>query len=339
MQWRPKSFSKTGYNLYPDIQTNSSNRDNPLNKPGSPHLLAIESLSTHQLNSILGMALKIANDPQGFADRLSGKVLMNLFLEPSTRTRTSFELAAKRLGMHVINFRPETSSSVKGEALKDTFNTLQAMRPDAIVIRHKQDGTVANLAAGANAGIHIINAGDGCSQHPTQALLDVVTLMQVRGGDLHDLKITYVGDIKHSRVARSGIALFEKLGVAEIRLAGPSELLPELKSGVVKHFHNLDEAVSGADVVVMLRIQRERFGFEELVVVEGLDESGYFNTWGLTPERLLLAADGCHVMHPGPVHRGVEIDSEVADGPRSLISAQVLNGVYARMAVLLNLLS
>jgi len=314
-----------------------------LNKPGLPHLLDIESLSSHQLNSILGMALKIANDPQGFANRLNGKVLMNLFLEPSTRTRTSFELAARRLGMHVINFRPEISSSVKGEALNDTFNTLQSMQPDAIVIRHKQDGTVANLAAGANAGIHIINAGDGCSQHPTQALLDAVTLMQVRDGDLHDLKIVYVGDIKHSRVARSGIALFEKLGVAEIRLAGPCELLPELDSNVVsnvvRHFHNLDEAVSGADVVVMLRIQRERFGLDELAVVEGLDEAGYFKTWGLTRERLLLAADGCHVMHPGPVNRGVEIDSEVADGPQSLISAQVLNGVYARMAVLLNLLS
>lgn len=305
-----------------------------MNKPAQSHLLDIESLSSHQLNSILGMALKIADDPQGFANRLNGKVLMNLFLEPSTRTRTSFELAAKRLGMHVINFRPETSSSVKGEALNDTFDTLQAMQPDVIVVRHNEDGTVANLAAHANSGIHIINAGDGCSQHPTQALLDAVTLMQVRGGDLSDLKITYVGDIKHSRVARSGIAIFEKLGVAGIRLAGPSELLPDIESNVVRHYDNIDEAVSGADVVIMLRIQRERFGSDET-----LDESGYFKTWGLTPARLLLAAENCHVMHPGPVNRGVEIDSAVADGPASLISAQVLNGVYARMAVLLNLLS
>lgn len=305
-----------------------------MNKPGSPHLLDIESLSSHQLNSILGMTLKIAKDPQGFAGRLHGKVLINLFLEPSTRTRTSFELAAKRLGMHVINFRPETSSSVKGEALSDTFNTLQSMQPDVIAIRHQQDGTVANLAAGADAGIHIINAGDGCSQHPTQALLDAATLMQVRGGDLHAVKITYVGDIKHSRVARSGIALFEKLAVAEIRLAGPAELLPETNSAVVKHFNNLDEAVSGADVIIMLRIQRERFGQQEV-----LEEAGYFSAWGLTPARLLLAADGCHVMHPGPVNRGVEIDTQVADGPHSLIRAQVLNGVYTRMAVLLNLLS
>lgn len=310
-----------------------------MNKPAQSHLLEIESLSMHQLNSILGMALKIADDPQGFANRLSGKVLMNLFLEPSTRTRTSFELAAKRLGMQVINFRPETSSSVKGEALNDTFDTLQAMQPDVIVVRHQEDGTVANLVAHANPGIHIINAGDGCSQHPTQALLDAVTLMQVCGGDLRNLKITYVGDIKHSRVARSGMAIFEKLGVAEIRLAGPSGLLPAINSDLVRHFDNLDEAVTGVDVIVMLRIQRERFGDQELAIVEGLDESGYFNAWGLTPERLLLAADGCHVMHPGPVNRGVEIASEVADGPQSLISAQVLNGVYARMAVLLNLLS
>ena len=338
MPWQHKSFLKTGYNPSSEYKRQIQ-QDKALNKPGSPHLLDIESLSSHQLNSILGMTLKIAKDPQGFAGRLNGKVLMNLFLEPSTRTRTSFELAAKRLGMHVINFRPETSSSIKGEALNDTFNTLQSMQPDVIAIRHEKDGIVAKLAAGADVGIHVINAGDGCSQHPTQALLDAATLMQVRGGDLHGLKITYVGDIKHSRVARSGIALFEKLGAAEIRLAGPAGLLPAIDSDIVRHFHTLDEAVSGADVVVMLRIQRERFGFEEFVVAEGLDESGYFNAWGLTPVRLLLAADGCHVMHPGPVNRGVEIDSEVADGPQSLIRAQVLNGVYTRMAVLLNLLS
>ena len=305
-----------------------------MNKPGSPHLLDIESINSHQLNSILGMTLNIAKDPAGFAGRLKGKVLMNLFLEPSTRTRTSFELAAKRLGMHVINFRPETSSAVKGEALNDTFHTLQSMQPDVIVIRHQEDGTVANLAADAEVGIHVINAGDGCSQHPTQALLDAATLMQARGSDLQGLKITYVGDIMHSRVARSGIALFERLGATEIRLVGPRELLPAVNSDVVRHFHNLDEAISGADVVVMLRIQRERFGQQE-----ALDESDYFSTWGLTADRLLLAADGYHVMHPGPVNRGIEIASEVADGPHSLIRAQVLNGVYTRMAVLLNLLS
>lgn len=307
-----------------------------MNKPGSPHLLDIDSLGFHQLNSILGMALKIAEDPQGYAGRLSGKVLMNLFMEASTRTRTSFELAAKRLGMHVINFHPESSSTAKGEALSDTFDTLQSMQPDVIVVRHQQDGLVAKLAAGADAGIHVINAGDGCSQHPTQALLDAVTLMRVRG-DLTGLKVTYVGDIKHSRVARSGIALLQKLGVAEIRLAGPAGLLPDFEADVasignVRHFHNIDEAVTGADVVIMLRIQRERFGQQEQ-----LDESGYFNAWGLTRARLLLGSDDCNVMHPGPVNRGVEIDSEVADGPQSLIRAQVLNGVYTRMAVLLNL--
>lgn len=307
-----------------------------MNNPGSPHLLDINSLGSHQLNSIIGMALKIAEDPQGYSGRLNGKVMMNLFMEPSTRTRTSFELAAKRLGMQVINFHPESSSTVKGEALSDTFDTLQSMQPDVIVVRHQQDGTVAELAASADAGIHVINAGDGCSQHPTQALLDAVTLMRVRG-DLTGLKVTYVGDIKHSRVARSGIALLQKLGVAEIRLAGPAGLLPDDEqggtgNGVVRHFHNLDEAVSGADVVIMLRIQRERFA-----KAEQLDESGYFDAWALTPERLLLAADDCNVMHPGPVNRGVEIASEVADGPQSLIRAQVLNGVYTRMSVLLNL--
>lgn len=302
-----------------------------MNNPGLPHLLDIESLGSHQLNSIIGMALKIAQDPQGFSGRLSGKVLINLFMEPSTRTRTSFELAAKRLGMHVINFHPVSSSTAKGEALSDTFDTLQSMQPDVIVVRHQQDGTVAKLAAAADAGVHVINAGDGCSQHPTQALLDAVTLLRVRG-DLTGLTVTYVGDIKHSRVARSGIAVLQKLGVAEIRLAGPSELLPDIEGGVVKHVHNLNEAITGTDVVIMLRIQRERFGQQEQ-----LDESRYFSTWGLTPARLLLAADDCNVLHPGPINRGVEIDSEVADGPHSLIRAQVLNGVFTRMAVLLNL--
>jgi aspartate carbamoyltransferase catalytic subunit len=277
------------------------------------------------------MALKIAEDPAGYSDRLSEKVLMNLFMEPSTRTRTSFELAAKRLGMHVINFHPDSSSTVKGEALSDTFDTLQAMQPDVIVVRHQEDGIVAKLAAKAEKGIHVINAGDGCAQHPTQALLDAVTLLRVRD-DLTGMKVTYVGDIKHSRVARSGITLLQKLGVAEIRLAGPAELLPDIEDGVVKIYQDMDKAIRGSDVVIMLRIQRERFG-----LTEHLDEAGYFDTWGLTPERISLAAKDCLVMHPGPVNRGVEIASEVADGPQSMIRAQVLNGVYTRMAVLLNL--
>jgi len=275
--------------------------------------------------------MKIADDPATFANRLSGKILINLFLEPSTRTRISFEIAAKRLGMHVINFQSESSSVVKGEALVDTFHTLQAMQPDVLAIRYAGEGVLASLSQAAEAGVHVINAGEGRSQHPTQALLDAATLMQA-GTDFSKLNVTIAGDIRHSRVARSSVALFRKLGVASIRLAGPAELLPANDLEGVDLFTNLDEAVTGADAVMMLRIQRERFG--QLVVP---DEKTYFENWGLTPRRLALATPGCHVLHPGPVNREVEIASEVADGPHSLIRKQVANGVYTRMAVLLAL--
>jgi aspartate carbamoyltransferase catalytic subunit len=303
----------------------------PLENQFGQHLLDIEQLSRQQLESLLQLSMQIAEDPAAFAKRLSGKVLINLFLEPSTRTRISFEIAAKRLGMHVINFQPESSSAVKGEALVDTFHTLQAMQPDVIVIRHAGDGLLASLAEDADTGVHVINAGEGRSQHPTQALLDAVTLMQ-SGADFSGLTVTIAGDIKHSRVARSSVAMFRKLGVASIRLAGPADLLPADNVDGVDLFTNLDEAVTGSDAVMMLRIQRERFG--QLVVP---DEKKYFETWGLTPQRLALASPGCVVLHPGPVNREVEIASEVADGPRSLIRKQVTNGVYTRMAVLLAL--
>jgi aspartate carbamoyltransferase catalytic subunit len=295
------------------------------------HLLDIDHLSRQQLDSLLLLSVQVAADPAMFAKRLSGKVLINLFLEPSTRTRISFEIAAKRLGMHVINFQPESSSAVKGEALVDTFHTLQAMQPDVIVIRHAGDGLLASLAEDADTGVHVINAGEGRSQHPTQALLDAVTLMQ-SGADFSGLTVTIAGDIKHSRVARSSVAMFRKLGVASIRLAGPADLLPVDNVYGVDLFTNLDEAVTGSDAVMMLRIQRERFG--QLAVP---DEKTYFETWGLTPQRLALASPGCVVLHPGPVNREVEIASEVADGPQSLIRKQVTNGVYTRMAVLLAL--
>lgn len=303
-----------------------------MNQTGLQHLLDIESLSQQQLASLLELSGQIANDTPAFANRLEGRVLINLFLEPSTRTRISFEMAAKRLGMHVINFHAGFSSAVKGEALIDTFHTLQAMQPDVIAIRHARDGVVASLAAETDAGVHVINAGDGSYQHPTQALLDAVTL-QAAGRGIEGLTVTIAGDIVHSRVARSAIAMFKKMGAAGIRLTGPSGLLPDEEIEGVVQYSNLDEAVIGADVVMMLRIQKERFGALELP-----DENAYFNAWGLTRERLDLAAPGCVVLHPGPVNRGVEIASEVADGEQSLIREQVRNGVYARMAVLLSLL-
>ena len=304
-----------------------------MNQTGLQHLLDIESLSQQQLTSLLKLSSQIARNTDSFSNRLDGRVLINLFLEPSTRTRISFEIAAKRLGMHVINFQPDFSSATKGEALIDTFHTLQAMKPDVITIRHARDGAVESLALEADADVHIINAGDGSYQHPTQALLDAVTL-QAAYGDLAGLTVTIAGDIKHSRVARSGVAMFKKLGVTGIRLAAPAELLPADDMDGVKLYTNLDEAVSGADVVMMLRIQRERFGQLELP-----DENAYFETWGLTQKRLSLAAPDCVVLHPGPINRGVEIASEVADGEHSLIREQVKNGVYVRMAVLLTLLN
>ena len=303
-----------------------------MNNSSIQHLLDIDSLSRQQLDSLLELATEIARDPGAFANRLDGRILINLFFEPSTRTRLSFEIAAKRLGMQVVNFWSDSSSAVKGEALIDTFNTLSAMGPEVIAIRHSLDGVVESLAAEADADVHIINAGDGSYQHPTQALVDALTLKRARG-DLAPLTITIAGDIAHSRVARSAIDVFRKLGVANIRLAGPEELLPDDGIDGVETYTSLDEAVSGTDVVMMLRIQRERFGPLALP-----DENAYFETWGLTSQRLALAADDCLVMHPGPVNRGVEIASEVADGEQSLILAQVRNGVYARMAVLLTLL-
>lgn len=295
------------------------------------HLLDIADLDQQQLTSLLDLSIQVAGEPGAFANRLNGKVLINLFLEPSTRTRISFEVAAGRLGMQVINFQPETSSAVKGEALVDTFYTLQAMAPDVIAIRHSEDGLIAPLAAVSDAGVHIINAGEGCSQHPTQALLDAVTLMRARG-DLSGLTVTIAGDIRHSRVARSSIVMLKKLGVAGIRLTGPADLLPVGDIDGVDIFTSLEDALVDTDVVMMLRIQRERFG--RLAVP---DEKAYFETWGLTPQRLRLASPDCLVLHPGPVNRGIEIASEVVDGAQSLIREQVTNGVYTRMAVLLAL--
>lgn len=304
-----------------------------MNHHAMQHLLDIESLSHQQLNSLLDLAADISRDPGAFANRLDGQIMINLFFEPSTRTRLSFEIAAKRLGMQVVNFWSESSSAVKGEALIDTFHTLTAMGPEVITIRHSLDGVVKSLAAEADTDVHIINAGDGSYQHPTQALVDALTLKLARG-ELASLKVTIAGDIAHSRVARSAIAIFKKLGVAQIRLAGPVELLPGDVVDGLETYSSLDEAVTGVDVIMMLRIQRERFGPLALP-----DENAYFETWGLTPQRLGLAADNCVVMHPGPVNRGVEIASEVADGGQSLIREQVRNGVFARMAVLLTLLN
>lgn len=268
---------------------------------------------------------------------LRGKTVINLFFEPSTRTRTSFEIAAKRLSADAINISASTSSLSKGESLLDTAQNLQAMSPDAIVIRHPSPGVPHQLSRMVSASI--INGGDGAHEHPTQALLDAFTIREHKGR-IGGLQIAIVGDIMHSRVARSNCHLLTKLG-AHVRIAGPRTLIPvaydkliENSEGSLIVCDRIDEAIAGSDVVMMLRIQRERMTDAFL---PSLKE--YSVQYGLTLRRLELAASDCIVMHPGPINRGIEISSEVVDSARSLILDQVANGVAVRMAILFLLIA
>jgi aspartate carbamoyltransferase catalytic subunit len=292
-------------------------------------LLGIKELSVQEINLILDTAA-------GFKDvlgrdikkvpALRGKTTVNLFFEPSTRTRTSFELAAKRLSTDVINFSVPTSSVVKGESLIDTALTVQALGADFIIIRHASSGVPHLLAKNLNASV--INAGDGTNEHPTQALLDAFTI-QEKKGKIAGLEIAIVGDIMHSRVAKSNIYCLTALG-AHVRLIGPPTLIPEnLKAMGVSLFHNMEDGVKSVDVLIMLRIQMERQGKG---FFPSTDE--YSKNWGLTPERLSLAKEDVIVMHPGPMNRGIEIVSEIADGPKSVILEQVTNGIAVRMSVM-----
>jgi aspartate carbamoyltransferase catalytic subunit len=257
---------------------------------------------------------------------LRGKTLLNVFFEASTRTRTSFELAGKRLSMDVVNLSGSSSSTTKGETLLDTIKTLEAMQPDIVVIRHAASGAAEYVAA--RSGVSVVNAGDGTHEHPTQALLDAFTIRRHKGA-FSGLKVAICGDILHSRVARSNAALLATLGAA-VHVAGPRTLIPAAaeRLGVVVH-DRIERAVEGADVVMMLRIQRERL---QGVFLPTTRE--YSRTFGLNARRLAMAKPDAIVMHPGPMNRGVEIDPEIADGPRSVILDQVEAGVAVRMAVL-----
>ena len=292
-------------------------------------LLGIKELSAEEINLILDTA-------GGFKDvigrdikkvpALRGKTAVNLFFEPSTRTRTSFELAAKRLSMDVINFAIPMSSVVKGESLIDTALTVQALGADFIIIRHSSSGVPHLLSTKVKASI--INAGDGTDEHPTQALLDAFTIKEKKG-KIDGLEIAIVGDIAHSRVAKSNIYCLKKLG-AKVRLIGPPTLIPEkIQELGVTVFHSMEEGLKDLDVLMMLRIQMERQGKG---FFPSTDE--YAKNWCLTTERLSLAKDDAIVMHPGPMNRGIEIVSEIADGPRSVILEQVTNGIAVRMAVM-----
>lgn len=293
-------------------------------------LLGIEELSLEEIELILDTAesfREISERPIKKVPTLRGKTVVNLFLEPSTRTRSSFELAEKRLSADGMNFSSSNSSLAKGEGLIDTALTLQAMAPDLIVIRHQHPGVPHLLARRVAAGV--INAGDGAHEHPTQALLDALTI-RLHKGRLAGLKVSIVGDIEHSRVARSNIHLLTKMGV-DVTVGGLRTMMPPgIEDLGVRAVNSLEEAVAGADVVMMLRIQKERVGGGRLFPSD--DE--YFGIFGLTARHLEAAAPGALVMHPGPMNRGVEISSEVADGPQSVILEQVANGVAVRMAVL-----
>ncbi len=296
-------------------------------------LLGMADLSPEEIQLILDTASslkEISARPIKKVPTLRGRTVVTLFYEPSTRTRMSFEIAAKRLSADTVNLTVSASSAVKGEILVDTAHNLEAMQPDLLVIRHQASGAPHYLAKKLKCGV--INAGDGLHEHPTQALLDMLTVQEAKGR-LAGLKIAIVGDIAHSRVARSNIQGFTKMG-AEVVVAGPATMLPPyLDSLGAKVLYSLEEAVQDADVIMMLRLQLERMGQMYLSTLRE-----YAVHFGLSPRHLELAREDAIVMHPGPLNRGVEISPEVADGPHSVILEQVTNGVAVRMAALLLLI-
>lgn len=293
------------------------------------HLLGIHYLETSDIDIILESSLackRILARSTAKLTTLRGRTVVNLFFEPSTRTRSSFEMAEKRLSADILNFSSSTSSVAKGETLVDTARNLQSMAPDIIVIRHPAAGAPQLLARVCKTAI--VNAGDGMHEHPTQAFLDAVTILEKRHR-IEGLRIAIIGDIRHSRVARSDTLLFSRLG-AEVRVCGPPTLIPEGFDRLGgQTTYDISEAIEGADVVMVLRVQKER---QQEAFLPSIKE--YFELYGLTTTRLKSAKRNVLVMHPGPINRGVEIDSEVADGPYSVILQQVTNGVAVRMAIL-----
>lgn len=307
-----------------DIQLNASGK--------LRHFLTTEGLSREILTEILDTAdtfVAVGEQPVKKVPLLRGKTVINLFFEPSTRTRTTFELAAKRLSADVLNFNVSASATHKGETLLDTLRNLKAMYSDMFVIRHPDSGAAHFVAEFATPDIAIINAGDGWHAHPTQAMLDMLTIRQHKH-DFVGLKVAIVGDILHSRVARSQIHALRTLGVAETRVIGPKTLMPRCVASMgVSVFHDMRAGLHDVDVVMMLRLQRERMLGADLP-----SEHEFYRLYGLTREMLAQAKPDAIVMHPGPINRGVEIESAVADGPRSLILDQVSNGIAVRMAVM-----
>ena len=296
------------------------------------HLLYLKELNQRTISKLLAKAetfLSTNNFPPPQDKNLQGITLANLFLEPSTRTRSSFQIAAKRLGADVLNIDEQHSSRTKGETIIDTIRTLEAMGVNYFVVRHKERGILSKIVANVDLGSHVINGGESVDSHPTQGLLDLLTIKKYKKG-FDQIKVAIVGDIKHSRVARSLAEGLATMAVKTLTLIAPEEFKPDMKFYPnAEHCKNLDQGVVNADVVVALRVQRER--------IESLTETispDYFEKYGLTMKRLEPCNDDVIVMHPGPMNRGVEISDEVADGANSVIREQITNGIAIRMALL-----
>lgn len=296
------------------------------------HFLTLEGLTHEHLTKILDTAdsfLSVGQQAVKKVPILRGKTIANLFFEASTRTRSTFELAAKRLSADVLNININTSATKKGESLMDTLHTLEAMHCEMFVVRHQESGAAHFMARNASSGVSIINAGDGWHSHPTQAMLDMLTIRKHKG-EFAGLKVAIVGDLMHSRVARSHIWALNILGAHEIRAIAPKTLIPtQIEEMGVHLFHNLHEGLEDVDVIIMLRLQKERMSLGYLP-----SEKEYYQEYGLTRETLKFAKPDAIVMHPGPINRGVEIESQVADGSQSLILQQVSYGIAVRMAIM-----
>ena len=312
------------------MKPHTISNDAQLNSDGRLiHLLGLEGLSKNHIEKILNVADDLLDDKGNLQKSkiLRDMSVANLFFEPSTRTRNTFEIAAKRTSAKTINVDLENSATKKNETLMDTMHTLKAMQIDMFVIRHKQNGLPHRVAENIK-GVSILNAGDGINAHPTQALLDMLTIRQHKKS-FEGLSVAIVGDIRHSRVARSGIQAMKTLGTTDIRLIAPETLHYKEETPGLERFDSLEQGIEGVDVIISLRLQKER-----MIAADIPDEQTYFEGFGLTSDKLKNAKPDAIIMHPGPVNRGIELSSEVADGPQSVILQQVTNGIAVRMAVM-----
>ena len=296
------------------------------------HLISLNDLDQNLLQDIINRAkeyLELDFKNKSFNKILSGYTVANLFFEPSTRTRASFELAAKKLGAEVINLDVNTSSRIKGENIIDTIHTLESLYVNVFIVRDAQTGITKKIAEHVGQGVSVLNAGESDTSHPTQALLDMMTIQKYKK-NLSSTSVAIIGDIKHSRVARSAYEILSKFNVADIRLIAPEELMPENKFNSAKKFTSIEAGVKNADVIMALRIQKERFNEESNIP----NEKEYFKSFGVTNKILKLAKPDVILMHPGPMNRNIEIEDSVADGNNSVIREQVTNGMAIRMSIL-----